>query len=321
MAKENNNKKSLKSKIIKIITAPARLAKKGITKSVEFGKEKKEVYKQKRIEKKQKNEEMLANGLTTKKEVAVATTLAVVQSAITLGGIIVGATTTLPLIGFLVGATTAVSMAAAIVNIKDAKNIFKKYREENPKVKKEKKKKEKTKKEKKTKQNKLKKLISKFRNKSKEKDETVAEENIIDTPVSTEEKRKEKKVKSNKFKNFFKKFRRNSKENEEMVAEETQLGMPLPVEETELEMPLPVEETTTTNTDNFKLDKNNQEIISVDLSNIEIKPGLNIAAHNFIVRKDDEIMNEIISQYIERTTGATAEYTDNEEKRVYTLTR
>jgi len=243
--------------------------------------------KNKRTEAKEKETEMIANGQTTRKEVLVKSAWAAVQGAITLGGIALGTTTALPLIGFVAGLATAVSMTATIINYKDAKDAYKKYRQENPKVKKTKVKKEKKNKKKKLKELKITKGINKILNK----------------------------------------FKKKSDDNE-VVTQEPELVMPIPSEEMdetpELVVPT-AEEVKEEKESTFKLDKNSPEIVSIDLSNINIQPGLNIVPYHFIIRKEDEVMNEIISQYIEKTTGCPAMYEDeiidNQEKRVYMLNK
>lgn len=238
--------------------------------------------KEKRTQTKQKQTEMKANGQTTRKEVAVASAWAVVQGAITLGGLILAATTALPLIGFLAGVVTTVSTAATIINVKDAKDKYKKYRKENPKTKKEKAKTEKKKKDKKKKELKLGKGIKKF----------------------------------------FSKFKKKSEDSDEAVVEETpELTVPTPTEDISNK----TNEKSVIEPATYKLEQNNPEVVSVDLSNINIQPGLNIVPYHFVVRKDDEVMKEIIEQYIEKTTGCPAMYADrvidNEEKRVYILNK
>jgi len=106
----------------------------------------------------------------------------------------------------------------------------------------------------------------------------------------------------------------------EDIEETPELIVPT-AEEVKEETPVVTEEKSST----FKLEKDSPEIVSIDLSNINIQPGLNIVPYHFIVKKDDEIMNEIISQYIEKTTGCPAMYADrvidDEEKRVYMLNK
>lgn len=150
-----------------------------------------------------------------------------------------------------------------------------------------------------------------------------------------EKKTKEKKSKAKtlglgkRIKNFFSKSKNKTEDGTETAKEQ-----PTPANKPELTMPLPTEETVenkSVSSDddiksaNYTLDPNGPEVVSVDLSNIDTKPGLNIVPYHFIVKKDDKIMNEIIEQYIEKTTGCPAMYADkvidNEEKRVYMLTK
>ena len=241
--------------------------------------------KEERALAKQKEAEKIKNGQISKKDLAKAYGYVVAQGLI--AATVVATTIVTASIGVAFVAGTIMTLCG--INLvdfaKDARDKHKQYRKENPKTKKVKQKKEKKPK-----------------------------------------KQKEKKLGLGKrIKNFFTRSKNKTESNNEPIVNEVQAPVnpvDMNIEQTnnQPEMPKPSETTS-----NYSLDKNGPKIETVDLSNISIKPGLDVNIQHFIVNKEDQIMQDIVSQYIERITGTPAMYADrvidNEEKRVYMLTR
>lgn len=241
---------------------------------------------------KQKEAEMRANGEITKKQVRKDVIISGVCGAEFLAAIgsSIMCFTAAP---FAAGILVSMSLCAGVIllaNVRDTIKKYKEYKKNHPTEKKPKK--EKKKKEKKTKDKKLglgkriKKIFSKSKNKAENGNETGAKQ-------STPE-------------------------------QQSELTMPLPTS-TEAENQNQPVNPNNMEPASYSLDQNGPEVVSVDLSNINVKPGINVVPYHFIVKKDDEVMKEIIEQYIEKTTGCPAMYADkvidNEEKRVYMLTK
>jgi hypothetical protein len=151
----------------------------------------------------------------------------------------------------------------------------------------------------------------------------------INSKNKTEEQpKKDKKLGSfKKIKNIFSKSKKHSEEMAETLITES---VSEPEEKTNINQQPEMEKEINMNLQSESVApkytlSNCPKVTTVDLSNITVKPGLDISVQHFIVNKNDEVMRQMIELYIEKQTGTPAMYTDkvidNQEKRVYMLVK